>query len=898
MKLRFSLRYLTEWGESLYVVIEYLSRDGRSRSSVVRMDTNDGCLWTVETAALVSGRHPVAMFKYAYELRNSDGEVLRREWDMIPRMIPFHSAYDYVMLDSWRDIPLQQHLYTNAYLTTVHAKPGESFVPLDVPLFRKTLLFAVSAPQLSKGQAVALCGNHPALGNWNTSRYLKMQYSGQTMWVLPVNAMGIDSNLEYKFVVVDETTGDFVAWEEGNNRSLGLEQSVDGQVTVCDGGLLRVCEQMWKVAGVVVPVASLRSSRSYGIGDFGDLRLLVDWAAASGMKAIQVLPVNDTGALTGQLAACPYDIISVNALNPCYIDLESAGELSDKTAMTSFHKQRMELNAMRCCNYEATWRVKSSYLRSLYREAGELTSRSVEYQDFIAVNEHWLADYAAYCLLCRDNSTTDTCRWSRLSVYDKGEVMRFLDENSDEARYVYFVQYLLHRQLKAAADYARSQGVFLMCDIPIGVARHSVETWVHPGLFNMDEQAGTVPDAIRPNGQNWGFPTFNWDSMMADGCSWWRARLARLSAYFDAFRLDHVLGFFRIWEIPAGAVSGRLGHFSPSLPFTPDEIERFGLKFRKDLFTKPFINDRLLERLFGLHTQYVRDNYLVGRAYNIYDLRPEYDTQAKISRAFEGKDDENSIWIRDGLYRLVEDVLFVEDPKRHGNYHPRIYAYREPVFEVLNDDDREAFMRLYSNYFFQRHNLHWGWHGMNRLAAVMCGTRMLATAEDLGPQPDCVAPVLEALRILGLDVQTMPRQEGQEFAHLNGNKYRGVATFATHDMAPMRLWWEENPERTQRYYATMLQKSGMAPQKMPPYIAEEIVARHLYCPSMMCMLALQDWLAIDAGLRSGDVRAERINVPGSVFGGWDYRMHITLERMNEETKFSDKLKTMIKRSRR
>ncbi len=862
------------------------------------MDTADGCLWAVETSAIDSRRHPVTMFKYAYQLRNNNGDVLREEWNLIPRIIPYHASNDYVMLDSWRDIPLQQHLYTSAYLATVHGSMGERFVPLDVALFRKTILFSVSAPQLSKGQAVALCGSHPVLGNWSTSRYLKMQYSGQTMWMLPVNAIGIDRQLEYKFVVVNEETGDFVAWEEGNNRTLDSSRSADGQVTVCDGGLLRVCESMWRVAGVAVPVFSLRSAHSYGIGDFGDLKLLVDWAVATGMKAIRTLPVNDTGAFTGQMAVCPYDIMSVNALNPEYVDIDALGDLPDRAAMVTFHKQRMELNAMRECNHQAVWRVKSSFLRMYYNEFGSAITGSDGYREFVDANHHWLADYAAYCLLCEANSSTDCSRWPGFGEYDKKAVDSFCAERCSEARYIFFVQYLLHRQLKAASDYARANGVFLMCDIPIGVARNSVETWVHPGLFNLDSQAGAMPDAEWPNGQNWGFPTFNWQAMMADGCRWWRDRLARMSAYFDAFSLDHVLGFFRIWEIPAGSLSGRLGHFSPSLPFTADEIERFGLRFRKVLFTKPFVNDKVLDRLFGLHAQYVRDNFLVGRGYNIYDLRPEYDTQAKVARVFEGKSDENSLWIRDGLMRLLEDVLFVEDAHRQGCYHPRIYAYREPVFEALGDDDRESFMRLYGNYFVQRHNAFWGWRGMKVLAAITGGTAMLACAETLGAIPDCVGPVLDSLRILDLEIQSMPKQAGIEFAHLNANKYRGVATFSTHDMAPMRLWWEENPERTQRYYATMLQKDGRAPLKMPAFIAEEVIARHLYCPSMMCIMALQDWLAVDAGLHNPDTRAERINVPGSAFCGWSYRMHIDIERLVGDVKFNEKLKLMITRSRR
>ena len=898
MKLRFSLRYTTAWGESLYVVVEYISSDGRSRISEICMNTVDGQLWTVETSAIDSRKHPLVMMRYSYQVRGGDGKLLRKEWSLVPRILPFNPSYDYVMDDAWRDVPLQHHLYTNAYATASMGRRNEVFVPVDMALFRKTILFSVSAPQLSKGQAVALCGSHPVLGQWNTSRYLKMQYAGQAMWMLSVNAMGMTTPMEYKYVIVDEATGDFVAWEEGANRQLDCSRLADGQVAVADGGLVRVCEAMWKVAGVAVPVFSLRSEHSCGIGDFGDLRLLIDWASATGMKAVQVLPLNDTGAMGRHPSACPYDIISAYAINPCYIDLDALGPLADKRAMTRFHKQRMELNAMRHCNHEASWRVKSDYIRAFYEERGDSVVRSAGFNDFVEANRTWLEDYAAFCLLSDDYSSLDCKHWGRYARYDANEVGLYLSGNKGRAAYVYYVQYLLHTQLKQAAEYAQAKGVFLMCDVPIGLSRRSVDVWVHPDLFDTGMQAGTMPDAEVPNGQNWGFPTYRWERMMADGCRWWQGRLAHLSQYFDAFRMDHVLGFFRIWEIPSDAVSGILGHFSPSLPLTPEEIERFGLVFRQEPYTRPFINDRVLDKVFGIHAQYVRDTFLVAKAYSMYALRPECDTQVKVRALFDGKTDENSLWIRDGLYRLIENVLFIEDEGRRGAYHPRVGAYCSPVFAALNDDDREAFMRIYNNYYYQRHDMHWGWYGMRRLQAVLGQTRMLACAEDLGTMPPCVEPVLDALRVLTLSVQSMPRQPGQEFSHLNANPYRSVATISTHDMPPMRLWWEESHERAQRYYSTMMQKEGRAPFQMPVTIAEEIVARHLYCPSMLCILSLQDWLAMDAELRSKDVRSERVNVPGAAFGGWGYRMHITLERLLGADRFSNKLMTMIKRSRR
>ena len=465
----------------------------------------------------------------------------------------------------------------------------------------------------------------------------------------------------------------------------------------------------------------------------------------------------------------------------------------------------------------------------------------------------------------------------------------------------YYLQYLLHRQLKDAADYARSKGIILKGDLPIGVNRESIEIVQHPMLFHLDSQTGAPPDAFNQQGQNWGFPTYNWDQpkgQKIDIFDWFHQRLANMQQYFDALRIDHILGFFRIWEIPEDAVYGLLGHFSPALPLTVDEIEYFGLPFRRELFTRPFINDRIIDRLFGIHAQYVRDNYLIRKAYNLYDLKEEYSTQRKVMAFFSNRRDESSLWIRDGLMHLLSNVLFVEDPRKKDMYHPRIGVIGEPIYEALNAEDKDAFSRLYNNFFYQRHSFFWGQQALKRLPAVLKDLRLLICGEDLGMLPDCVEPILDQLRILTLEIQQMPKQQGFEFAHLEANPYRSVATISTHDMQTLRLWWNDNPEQRQRYYVTMLQKEGRAPEQLPAYLAEEIIARHLYCPSMLCVLQLQDWLAMDSELRAKNIRNERINVPSDPYNQWKWRMHITIEQLIAADRYNKKLKTMITRSKR
>ena len=876
MKLKFTIQYGTQWGQNLYVLITYRSADGTERSSRLMMLTSDGWQWEVETSALVSRQHPITSFSYFYQVEDADGNVLRREWNAVPRTYYFDSSKNYILADQWRDVPLQYHLYSNAYLTTSHFQRDEEVQALRVPLYRKTVIFRVSAPQLQKGQSLAIIGNHPAIGSWNTARYLKMEYIGRYDWLLSVNVDAILLPIEYKYVIIDDATHALLEWEEGDNRTtdgmLPPDQTMipDGTVLVAYGESLRIKERTWRAAGVVVPVFSLRSQSSYGVGDFGDLRRMVDWAVATGMKVIQLLPVNDTTYAHSWSDSYPYNIVSAFALHPHYMDLEALGRLKSKAKMTAYHRQRQELNALAYSDYEAVDRVKTAYIQEVFEERGQLTLDSKEFKQWFALNQEWLTPYAAWL--------------------------------GQSASLVYFIQYHLHLQLKAAADYAREQGVALKGDVPIGVNRESVETATHPELFHLHSQTGAPPDAFSHNGQNWGFPTYNWKAESGKKkeniVDWFHRRLRWMEQYFDAIRIDHVLGFFRIWEIPDDAVFGLLGHFSPSLPMTVGEIEYFGLSFRKDLFTRPFINDRVLERLFGMHAPYVRENFLIPRGYGLYDLKEAYDTQKKVRAFFDGKGDENSLWIRDGLYRLISGVLFLEDSEQPEMYHPRIGVYNEPVYDALTTEEKEAFMRLYNNYYYQRHNLFWGDQAMHRLTDVFGETRMLCCAEDLGMLPDCVAPVLDQLRILTLEIQSMPKQTGFEFTHLDGNPYRSVATFSTHDMSPLRLWWEESMERTQRYYVTMLQKQGRAPEHLPAHLAEEIIARHLYCPSMMCMLSLQDWLSMDTELRSKSPREERINVPNDPYNHWKYRMHLTIEELLKADKYNNKVKTMIQRSKR
>ena len=308
----------------------------------------------------------------------------------------------------------------------------------------------------------------------------------------------------------------------------------------------------WRGAGTAVPVFSLRSEKDFGIGEFRDLRPLVDWAASTGQTVIQLLPVNDTTRRGGWEDSYPYSPVSSFALHPLYLHLQDLG--IRETA--AFKQQQAELNAADELDYPAVFEAKTALLRKAWGRRGSKDLQSEGYRKFVLDNAFWLDEYAVFCAE-RDGFDADYYRW---------------------------LQYHLDLQFSEEVAYARAKGVFFKGDLPIGVSADSADARFHPELFNLDSCAGAPPDFFSADGQNWGFPTYNWEAMARDGYAWWKCRLLKMSQYFDAFRIDHILGFFRIWEIPVREKSGKMGHFNPSLPYTKEEIRTMGLEGTKGLF--------------------------------------------------------------------------------------------------------------------------------------------------------------------------------------------------------------------------------------------------------------------------------------------------------------------------
>ena len=896
MNLNFHIEYQTVYGQDLILNIVSEKKKGVPKVSEYRMQTVDGVHWDCQVSCVIGTGTSV---DYFYSIENG-GRKERREWGVVAHRLEAtcENGQIYDIYDHWIDIPEDSYLYTSAITDCVVGKKIEQ--PRITP-FAKTVRLQVRAPQLSQGMALYVTGGEVAMGEWDDSKAIRMTEHNINEWLADIDAGELaDSLIDFKFFAKDDATGNIV-WEYSNNRSVQLPDLADGQVVVYDLSQAFFPLPPVRCAGTLVPVFSLRSRESFGVGDFGDLKKMIDWVAKTKQRVLQILPINDTTITHTWTDSYPYSCISIFALHPQYADLNQLPKIADKALADEMEQLRQELNALPQIDYERVNDAKVRYLRAIYEQEGKDTLASKEFKQFFKETEQWLVPYAQYCFLRDTNGTADFLKWEGHTSWNEDDRAALSNGRTKAYRdvaFYYFVQFILSEQMKAAHEYARANHVILKGDIPIGVNRFGCDVWSEPRYFNLNGQAGAPPDDFSVNGQNWGFPTYNWDEMIADGCQWWVRRFQNMQQYFDAYRIDHVLGFFRIWEIPATAVHGLLGHFSPALGMSREEIEGYGLHWQEDLFTTPFITDWVLDRVFHERAQEVREKYVEPKWEGHYRMRPEFDTQKKIEAAFEGCTEERDIWLRDGLYSLVSDVLFVRDHKDSNKFHPRISVQFDFIYENLYDSDKAIFNRLYNDYFYRRNNQFWYHEAMKKLPLLVNATRMLVCAEDLGMVPDCVEWVMNELRILSLELQSMPKDPKVRFGYLSRNPYRSVCTISSHDMPTLRQWWDENWERTQAYYNTMLHRGDAAPHPLPGWLARDILSRHLYSPSMLCIISIQDWMAMDENLRLDDPDAERINIPANPKHYWRYRMHVNLEDLMENQDFNGNMIEMITNSGR
>ena len=868
MNINFQIHYRAEYGQTLCVIETQESILGWTEKEPLAMTCQGTDFWQVNV--------PVSDFagrvQYKYAIRLQDGRFIYEAGN--PRTLDFvenQKAKDLrklVVRDAWQASTYEDSFYTTAFLKSLFQRKSS----IQTNQQNGNVRFSIDLPQILPTQGVAIIGNCPELGDWNPDNKLIMSDADFPVWRAEIK---VDDSqiIEYKYLVYDLKTGAQVDIEWGENRQIwGIEK--DLIIMQNDRGFRRT-QPRWKGAGVAVPVFSLRTEDGFGIGEFQDLKKMADWAAATGQKMIQTLPINDTTLRHNDLDSYPYNAVSVFALHPIYINIEKMGRLTP-AQKKKYEAKKAELNALPIADYQNVYDAKTAFFKVLFKQDKDALFGSEEYKTFFAKNQEWLEPYAAF-----------------LSKRDK-----------QPKEYYYFLQFHADKQLADAVAYAHSIGVAMKGDIPIGISPDSVDAAVYPELFNLDASAGAPPDDFSISGQNWGFPTYNWDKMAEDNFAWWQKRFRKMQDYFDAYRVDHILGFFRIWQMRKTDVWGLCGHFVPALPYSYDDLCAQGICLDWDRMTKPYIRSNFLGEVLGYDTEWVKRNALQTRDNYIYWFRPEFDTQVKVQEWYDrlmadpkqlkasGLSAEAAKNICNGLIYLHCEVLMVEDQRRPGMLHPRISIYQSHSFNELYSDQKEVLMRIYNDYFYRRHTQFWRDSAMRKLPTLIGATHMLCCGEDLGMVPACVPDVMHELQILSLEIQRMPKDPTVKFAHPADAPYQSVCTTGTHDMNPLRAWWEEDRKVTQQFYNDQMGQWGDAPKEMTPEIAEFIINQHMYSPAMWTILPLQDWLAIDGKVRNPDQHAERINVPSNPRQIWNYRMHLSLEQLMKCDQLNAKIRKL------
>jgi 4-alpha-glucanotransferase len=892
-QVTFKIHYATRWGEKLFFERRLsVSNELVPRTESAPMQYAGAGYWMVSLDSGPAGEQ----VDYRYVFCDERGDY-RRE-PVFRRLIIAGASS--VVYDEWLPPEYPGMAFLRQSFAGIIFNPTRGAQVDEMPGGQRLFKLTLRAPRVMNGYQLCVSGNNSWLGNWEPSKAQVMSGFHYPIWQIYLPLAEFANPVEFKFGLWSEREKRLVVFEEGPNRQLP-EMLADSEAIEFNCAYFRH-ESWWKGAGVAVPVFSLRSETGYGIGEFADLELLVDWAANCGMHLVQLLPINDTTSDFSWKDSYPYKAISAMALHPIYINIDRLFEHYHQTPPAEYPQRREVLNRLPQVDYEAVLKDKLEYLRQLYARVGASALASQQFKKFWSENNHWLKPYAAFCRLRDQSATADFTQWGENSVYRDNHYAAWFKPGSPEYGQVMFhcfVQWHLEQQLQRAVGHGHAKGVAFKGDLPIGIDRCSVEAWTEPDLFRLDFQTGAPPDTFAVLGQNWGFPTYNWQKMAADGYVWWRRRLQKMSACFDALRIDHILGFFRIWQIPGRYTEGIMGHFNPALPFSVDEIRNAGFQRDPVQFTLPAATEADLPQFFGEEAGKVVDHLLFRDPDGCFRVKSEFGTLEQRGDWYATECTEaEAARMEDGLKRLGYEVLFLEDPDRPAHFHPRIELQNTRRFQSLAPLEREALQRLHDDFFYRRHHRFWEESAMKKLPALMEASPMLICGEDLGMIPDAVPGVLKRLGILSLEVQRMPKSSSQKFGCPEHYPYLSVCTTSTHDMPTVRGWWEEEVESRQWFYNQVMQRPGEAPLDCPTEICEWIARQHLSSASMWCVLPLQDWLALDAQLRRPNAADERINVPAIPRYYWRYRLHLTLEQLRASTGFNQLVTRLITESGR
>ncbi len=660
-----------------------------------------------------------------------------------------------------------------------------------------------------------------------------------------------------------------------------------------------------RLTGTAVPLGALKTKRSCGIGEYPDLVAFASFCKKAGLSLIQLLPVNDTGT-----ESSPYSALSAFALHPIYLSIESLPEY--KAASSQLKKEMKALHrthdgAARF-NYHQLRYAKLDLLRKIYTEnkldIALLWSDQESDLRFWFSQNPWAIEYSVFMELKREFMEASWRQWpKKFSSMKRDKIhSRWEDEKLREGHLFHvWLQWRAFGQFQSAAEAVAQKGILLKGDIPIMMNEDSADAWAHPELFDDTMRAGSPPDGFNPTGQNWGFPVYRWKNLAKTGYSWWKERLVCASRFYRAYRIDHVLGFFRIWETSSRESTAMMGRTEPSAPISTRELEKAGFDSdRIRWLSQPHVPTRSIEEVNG--------NDYLGTHGLLHLLMDRIG--------------EEELWLFKPEIAGDRDILEREDipePVRHrlaefwrnrtliplgkDNFVP-LWTYKDTTaWQSLSEKERDSLDKLVAAKQKKQEEL-WEKQARTLLAELTSATEMIACAEDLGANPESVPRVLDDLSILRLCVVRWYRQwqeEGQPFVGFADYPAKSVATSSVHDSSTLRLWWLSESDAAD-FYRDFPPASGRGPaqdeEEIEPGIYTPETARYLLsriagAASNFCIHPIQDFLALRPVYYNGDPEQERVNIPGSVNEfNWTYRLPAAVEELSQDKELQSAIKEL------
>lgn len=667
-----------------------------------------------------------------------------------------------------------------------------------------------------------------------------------------------------------------------------------------------------RLTGTAVPLGALRTEKAASIGEYTDLKKLADFAKKSGLGLIQLLPVNDSGTQSS-----PYSALSAFALHPIYLSLESiegfdglyksnAEFKKNYDAFISYHKDAERFS------YDDVNNSKDFFLRQIYAETETAKKGKVskELEAFIKKNS-WVIPYAVYKNLKYSYMQASWKSWKKTDTGLSEEEIKKRWNAEPAHLYYAWLQAECEKQFSESVEYCRKNKILIKGDLPILMNEDSCDAWSHPEIFNQSLRAGSPADGENPAGQNWGFPIYNWKNLKADNYTWWKNRLINASKFYDAYRLDHILGFFRIWAIPENDCNALNGHTEPFAGFKADDLYELGFDDERIRWLSvPHVPTHAIEDITWNHEKSHEILKLFATKLPNEELwlldgagKKAFGSKNIEEADLSGMDlctEEAEIKIKEYLVKAWSDRTLI--PMGKNKYVPSWIYGQSTSWGTLNDREKETLTELFEKVSIKE-NKTWEKNATEILTALTEATGMIPCGEDLGVGFECVPRVMKKLGILGLRVVRWCRkwdEEGQSYVPFEDYEPLSVCTTSVHDSSTMREWFN-NSQFTINNSQLMEIKNEETESELSKtnnlFDSQLSIGNLLSAckasKSTWFIPPLQDLLYINKKYWKENAEDERINVPGSVNPfNWTYRIPARLEELLEDKELCEKIKEL------